>query len=148
VRTIDVLPTIAKAADVKLPWKADGMPAGERPVDPDAPIDISHMGVHVLTEPLRSVEAKRATREPVEDRLLRNGPYAVGPRADLIGRPAPSGARPVSGGPYVWGDIAVPDGTDLAVAVDGRIAATTRAYRGEFTAILPAQGTITVAPVR
>ncbi len=106
VRTIDVLPTIAKAAGVQLPWKADGMPADERPVDPDAPIDISHMGVHVLTEPLRSVEAKRAAREPVEDRLLRDGPYAIGPRPDLIGRPAPSGARPVSGGPYVWGDVA------------------------------------------
>ena len=103
VRTIDVLPTIAKAAGVELPWKADGMPADERPVDPDAPIDISHMGMPVLTEPLRSVEAKRAAREPFEDRLLRDGPYAIGPRPDLIGRPAPSGARPVSGGPYVSG---------------------------------------------
>ena len=66
VRTIDVLPTIAKAAGVRLPWKADGMPADERPVDPSAPIDVSHMGVHVLTEPLQSVEAKRAARERVE----------------------------------------------------------------------------------
>ncbi len=148
VRTIDVLPTIAKAEGVQLPWKPDGMPADERPVDPDAPIDLSHMGVHVLTEPLRSIEAKRAAREPVEDRLLRHGPYAIGPRPDLIGRPAPSGARPVSGGAYVWGDVAVPDGADLAVAVDGRIVATTRAFDREFTAILPSEGTVTVAPVR
>jgi len=124
------------------------MPADERPVDPAAPIDVSHMGVHVLTEPLRSVEAKRAARELVEARLLRHGVYAIGPRPDLIGRPAPAGARPVSGGRFVWGDIAVPDGTALAVAVDGRVVATTRAAGGEFTAILPAQGTVTVAPVR
>jgi hypothetical protein len=148
VRTIDVLPTIAKAAGVKLPWKADGMPADERPVDPSAPIDVSHMGVHVLTEPLESVEAKRAARDRTEQRLLRHGVYAIGPRPDLIGRPAPPGARPVSGGPYVWGDIAEPDGTDLAVAVDGRVVATTRATGGEFTAILPARGAVAVAPVR
>jgi len=148
VRTIDVLPTIAKAAGVEVPWKADGMPADERPVDPAAPIDVSHMGVHVLTEPLRSVEAKRAAREPVEARLLHHGVYAIGPRPDLIGQPAPAGARPVSGGRFVRGDVAVPDGTELAVAVDGRVVATTRAAGGEFTAILPAQGTVTVAPVR
>jgi Sulfatase len=148
VRTIDVLPTIAKAAGVELPWKADGMPADERPVDPSAAIDISHMGVHVLTEPLRSVQAKRAVREPIEDRLLRAGVYAIGPRPDLIGRTAPAGAQPVSGGPYVWGDVAEPDNTDLAVSVDSRIVATTRAFGGEFTAILPSSGTVTVAPVR
>ena len=124
------------------------MPADERPVDPDAPIDVSHAGEPVLTEPLRSVLAKRRAREPVEDaaaarRRLRDR-AAAGPD-----RPAaPSGARPVSGGPYVWGDVALPDDTDLAVAVDGRIVATTRAFGGEFTAILPAEGTVTVAPVR
>jgi hypothetical protein len=147
VRTIDVLPTIAKAAGVDLPWKADGMPADERPADPSAPIDVSHMGVPVLTEPLRSVEAKLADRERVEERLLRDGVYAIGPRPDLIGHAAPPGAKPVSGGPYVWGDVAVPDDTALAVAVDGRVVATTRAVDGEFTAILPARGTVTVGPV-
>ena len=52
VRTIDVLPTIAKAAGVRVPWKADGIPADEREVDPEAPIDVSHMGNPVLTEAL------------------------------------------------------------------------------------------------
>ena len=66
VRTIDVLPTIAAAAGVRLPWKADGMPAGERPVDDDAPIDVAHQGVPVVEEPLGSVLAKRGAREEVE----------------------------------------------------------------------------------
>jgi hypothetical protein len=105
------------------------------------------MGVHVLTEPLESVEAKREARERVEQRLLRHGVYAIGPRPDLIGRPLSGGER-VSGGPYVSGDVDGPDDADLAVAVDGRIVATTRAIDGEFTAILPSRGAVTVAPVR
>ena len=97
VRTIDVLPTIAKAAGVRLPWKADGIPADEREVDPDAPIDISHMGKPVLTEALGSVLAKRRAREAVEARLLRDGVYAIGPRPELISRrvAAPSGGKHV-----------------------------------------------------
>ncbi len=48
-----------------MPWKADGIPAGEREVDPDAPIDVSHAGVPALTEPLGSVlrEAARSARQ-------------------------------------------------------------------------------------
>jgi hypothetical protein len=146
VRTIDVLPAIAKAAGVRLPWKADGMPADERPVDPDAPIDVSHMGVHVLTEPLASVEAKRRAREPVEEKLLSRGVYAIGPRPELIGRRvAPGGRRLVVGdGPipaYVSGRVTVAPETDLAIAVNGRVVATTRAYRNAgrtiYTAIVP-----------
>jgi hypothetical protein len=146
VRTIDVLPTIAKAAAVRLPWKADGRPADERPVDPGAPIDVSHMGVHVLTEPLASIEAKRRAREPVEERLLRRGVYAIGPRPDLIGRRvAPGGRRLVVGdGPlpaYVSGRVSVAPETVLAIAVNGRVVATTRAWRDDdrtiYTAIVP-----------
>jgi hypothetical protein len=148
VRTIDVLPTIAKAAGVRLPWKADGKPADERPVDPNAPIDVSHMGVHVLTEPLQSIEAKRQAREAVEERLLRRGVNAIGPRPDLIGHAAPPGGRSVAGQHYVWGDVALPDDTDLAVAVDGRVVATTRVVDGQFTAVVPVDGTVTVATVR
>ena len=151
VRTIDVLPTIAKAAGVRLPWKADGIPADERGVDPQAPIDISHMGEPVLTEALGSVLAKRRAREEVEARLLRDGVYAIGPRPDLIGRRAAlaSAGKPVMvdrtngvlpsfvGGPV---EGIVPD-TPLAVAVNGRVRATTRAYRDDgrtrFAALVP-----------
>jgi hypothetical protein len=151
VRTIDVLPTIAKAAGVRLPWKADGVPADEREVDSAAPIDVSHMGEPVLTEALSSVLAKRRAREVVEARLLRNGVYAIGPRPELIGRRV--AAR--SGGPEVTVDDTAPvlpsfvsgqaEGlerdTELAVAVNGRVEATTRVYRDGgrsiFAALVP-----------
>jgi len=151
VRTIDVLPTIAKAAGVRLPWNADGIPADEREVDPEAPIDISHMGVPVLTEALGSVLAKRRARERVEARLLRDGIYAIGPRPELISRrvAVPSGGKHVmvdnTNGvlpSFVSGPVeGIGPDTVLAVAVNGRVQATTRAYRdggrSVFAALVP-----------
>ena len=149
VRTIDVLPTIAKAAGVRVPWRTDGIPAHEREVDPAAPIDVSHAGEPVLTEPLGSVLAKRRAREEVEARLLRRGVYAIGPRPDLIGRRIEGGSRHVTvdpGAPVVpsfvsgFADGLRPE-AELAVAVNGRIEATTRVYRdGErprYAALVP-----------
>jgi hypothetical protein len=151
VRTIDVLPTIAEAAGVRLPWKADGVPADQRRVDPAAPIDVSHMGELVLTEPLASVLAKRRAREEVEARLLRDGVYAIGPRPELIGRRVAvrrgSKRVTVDGASallpsFVSGPVdGLEPGTVLAVAVNGRVEATTRAYRDRgrsvFAALVP-----------
>jgi sulfatase-like protein len=129
VRTIDVLPTIADAAGVRVPWKADGMPADRRPVDPDAEIDVSHAGEPALTEPLSAVLAKRDERDEAEVPLLREGVWAIGPRPDLLGRRVAPGTRRLTD-PFVSGRAdGVAPGTAIAVAVDGRVAATTRAYR-------------------
>jgi Sulfatase len=143
VRTIDVLPTIARAAGVRLPWKADGVPAGERSVDPDAPVDVSHAGEHVVTMPLRSVLAKRGERDAVEAGLLRRGPYAIGPRPELIGRRVAVGpGRRRAGSPFVTGRVEGlrPD-TAIALAVDGVVEATTRVYRDgghtAYSALVP-----------
>jgi Sulfatase len=148
VRTIDVLPTIAKAADVRLPWKADGIPADEREVDPAAPIDVSHMGEPVLTEALSSVLAKRHARDEVEARLLHNGVYAIGPRPGLIGRRVAvrSGGQDVMVDDnasllpsFVSGRVdELAPNAELAVAVDGRIEATTRVYRDDGRAVFAA----------
>jgi len=139
VRTIDVLPTIAKAVGVRVPWKADGIPADEREVDPRAPIDVSHAGVPVLTEELGSVLAKRNAREEIEARLLRDSVYAIGPRAELIGRRVAvrsGGQRVMVDGEaavlpsFVSGEVAgLEPETELAVTVNGRVEATTRVYR-------------------
>ena len=95
VRTIDVLPTIAKAAGVRAALEGRRHPGRRAQAGLEAPIDIAHMGEPVLTETLGSVLAKRRAREGVESRLLRDGVYAIGPRPDLIGRrvTVPSGAR-------------------------------------------------------
>ena len=162
VRSIDVLPTIAGAAGVRLPWRPDGMPAGERRVDPTARIDVSHAGAPVLSAPLGSILRKLRAREVVEARLLRHGVYAFGPRPELIGRRV-AGSRAAidaratvdalngygaidtrarSIPAYVSGEV---DGLKadavLAVAVNGRVEATTRVYgeggRLGFTAVVP-----------
>jgi hypothetical protein len=152
VRTIDVLPTIAKAVGVRLPWHADGMPVDERKVDPAAPIDVSHAGEPVLTEPLASVLAKRREREQVETRLLQGGVYAIGPGPELIGRRV--GVRSTVRRTTVGGDDGVvpsfvsgpadglDSGTLLAIAVNGRVEATTRVYDDEgdrpvYAALVP-----------
>jgi hypothetical protein len=139
VRTIDVLPTIAEAAGVEVSWNADGMPVDEREVDPAAPIDVSHAGDGVLTEPLDSVLAKRRARDAVEERLLRHGVYAIGPRPELIGRRVvgSSGEQQVEVADdaavlpsFVSGEVpGLEPNAELAVAVNGRVEATTRVYR-------------------
>ena len=163
VRTIDVLPTIAKAAGARVPWRTDGMPADERTVDTAARIDVSHAGVDAIDEPLSRLLALRAEREAVEGRLLRDGPYAIGPAPSLIGRRV-AGARRAEGGPRATVDGAaeladvdpagavVPAlvsgsvtglGRDavVAIAVNGRVAATTRTFadgdRLAYAAMVP-----------
>jgi sulfatase-like protein len=159
VRTVDALPTIAKAAGVELPWASDGVPASERPVATDVPISMMGNGEPGPTLALSTLLAARRSREAHEARVLRHGVYAVGPRPDLIGRRVADAESiatldaaddfasvaldaailPV----HVSGDIAagVPIGTPIAVVVNGRVAATTRVFRegGEiqFAALIP-----------
>jgi hypothetical protein len=142
VRTMDILPTIAKAAGIRLPWKAQGVPADEREVDPDAAVDVSHQGVHKLTEPLDEIEAQRRERDVVEERLLRDGIYGIGPRPDLLGRSVEPGSRTITVDPeslllpsFITGR-ARPDAV-VAVAVNGRIAQTTRTYGSRYAALVP-----------
>ena len=148
VRTIDVLPTIAAAAGAHVPWDADGIPAGERTVDPAAAIDIAHAGEPVLSAPLGSVLAQRSRREDYEARLLRHGLYAIGPRPDLIRRhvDGDAGARPLS---VDTGSGVLPSlvtgragrlapGAVVAIAVNGRVEATTRAFRQDGRSVYAA----------
>jgi hypothetical protein len=105
----------------------------------------------VLEEPLGSVLAKRRSREEVEARLLHDGVYAIGARPELIGRRVEAGSGGmqvmVDGGSavlpsFVSGGVErVEPDTVLAVAVNGRVEATTRAYRDDgrsvFAALVP-----------
>jgi hypothetical protein len=151
VRTTDVLPTIAAAAGARIPWRTDGMPASERRVDPAARVDVAHAGEPAVSESLGYVLDKRAEREAVEARLLRAGVYGIGPRPDLLGRrvTAPPRVRRVDVDPeapvlpsFIAGDAGdLRPGTELAVVVDGRVAATTRVYRDDgrarYAALVP-----------
>ena len=98
--------------------------------------------MHKLTEPLDEIEAQRRERDVVEERLLRDGIYGIGPRPDLLGRSVEPGSRTISVDPeslllpsFITGR-ARPD-TVVAVAVNGRIAQTTRTYGSRYAALVP-----------
>ncbi len=155
VRTVDALPTIAAAAGVRMPWRTDGMPAGERPLDGGTPIGVMREGEPGEPASLATVLDGLRARDAVEERLLRDGVYAVGPRPDLIGRQVDApGARATvdAAGDYddvaadarvvpalVSGDVTgLPDGAPIAIAVNGRVAATTRVFPpGQYVALVP-----------
>ena len=163
VRSVDALPTLAKAARVRVPWRTDGMPADERPVDPSTPIDVMDQGEPGRPQPLGALLDAFRAREAVEARLLRHGVYRIGPRPDLIGRRigdaalAAAGPRATVDAPaayravaedapnlpvLVTGDVTgLEENTPIAVAVDGRIEATTRVFRerglAQYTALVP-----------
>ena len=163
VRSVDALPTLAKAARVRVPWRTDGIPADERPVDLSAPIDVMDDGQPRRPQPLGTLLDALRAREAVEARLLRHGVYRIGPRPDLIGRriadPAAAAAGPRATvdapGTYraiardapnlpvlVTGDVTgLKDNTPIAVAIDGRIQTTTRVFhehgRPQYAALVP-----------
>ncbi len=163
VRSVDALPTLAKAARVRVPWRTDGIPADERPVDPSTPIDVMDDGQPRRPQPLGTLLDAFRAREAVEARLLRHGVYRIGPRPDLIGRriadPALAAAGPRATvdapGAYraiaedapnlpvlVTGDVTgLKDNTPIAVAIDGRIQTTTRVFhergRPQYAALVP-----------
>ena len=162
VRTVDILPTIAKAAGVDVPWRTDGRPADERTADLSTPITLDIVGLRKGAQPLSTVVESRTARERRERELLRRGVYAIGPRPDLLGRRVDAagegaGARATVDGPgdyraiagdddvlpgFVSGAVSgLEEDAVLAVAVDGRVAATTRVYRDagglQYAAMVP-----------
>jgi hypothetical protein len=162
VRTVDIVPTIAKAAGVGVPWRTTGMPADERTGGPSTPITLDIVGIRKGAQPLGTVLERRAARERYERELLRRGVYAVGPRPDLVGRrvdagPDSAGASATVDDPgafdaiggndavlpaFVSGAVSgLEEDAVLAVAVDGRVAATTRVYRDaaglQYAALVP-----------
>jgi Sulfatase len=163
VRTVDALPTIAKAAGVEVPWRTDGVPADERPLDLGTSIASFDDGAPGDPQPLGTILEGVREREDREAQLLRDGVYGIGPRPDLIGRrvggdaPAAAGTRATVDAPgtyraiadgaaalpaLVSGDVrGLDDDAVIAVAVNGRIEATTRVFpdgdHGQYSAMVP-----------
>ncbi len=178
VRTVDAVPTLADAAGIRVPWKADGMPAGERPVDDDAPIEVTDDGRAGRPVPLGELLADARERNEAEARMLRHGVYALGPRPELIGRRTEGVARATAARAtvdapaeyaaitddapllpaFVSGDVSGLDADAvIAIAVNGRVEATTRVFPGsgglQYSAMLrpaslrPGSNTVTVLQV-
>jgi hypothetical protein len=163
VRTIDALPTIAEAAGARPAWRTDGVPADERALDAGTPIAVTGEGRAGRPMALATLIEGRRERDAAEARLLRDGEYAIGPRPDLIGRrvddaapvidgpratvDAPGEYAAVAGGArllpaLVSGDVTgLADDTVVALAVNGRVVATTRVFprgdEGQYVAMVP-----------
>jgi hypothetical protein len=167
VRTIDVLPTIADLLGVRMPWPVDGRSAvGAAGV---RPIALSGAGAGRLAFAPAWIRARREAALRRQVALFghgegRPGIYGLGPHPELLGRrvaglrvrrsathadidQAPVLARvdrrtgflPT----HITGDLSGPAGrstVDLAVAVNGRIAAVSRTLtggRGGFSFMVP-----------
>ena len=167
VQGIDVLPTIAESLDISIPWRVDGHSAFSGP-HADT-VRFAGEGVSIdagLLVKQRDAAVKRKVAFFGSEKGSR-GLFAIGPHHELVGRlvsalpVAPSSAasatinsrararlqavRPGSGFlPALIGGVIHKGrpGMTLAIAVNGRIATTTRSYsisgNGRFAALVPA----------
>jgi arginine exporter protein ArgO len=170
--TIDVVPTIAHVLGVKIPWHVDGRSLVGRRLARDGTVDIRLGNGTDATAGLSALQALR--RQALAQQLATFGStpsslYGIGPNQDLVGRPLSAlSVEPSSGlrvqldgrelldyvdrdsdllPTRIQGTISGTGGQDLdlAVGVNGRIAAVTRTnqLQGQtyFSAMVP-EGTL------
>ena len=167
-RTIDVLPTIARAVGARIPWHVDGHPLG-RKLAGDGEVTLLDKDGHPVSATLSTLLAERRVALAQQIALFGTGSrerlYRIGPYRSLLGkRVLALGARQSSNGEvdideaqlydsvdlhsqivpaYVSGRVSGGPGSgqDLAVALNGTIAATTRSYDDSgaerFAALVP-----------
>ena len=101
VHTSDVTPTIAAALGLSLPWRAEGRPAGTRPLDQPSGSSAPSARARRSHRSSLSRAAFDRDRRAAGRRVARwfgtgswRGVYASGPRGDLLGRRVPRGRPP------------------------------------------------------
>jgi len=168
VRTIDVVPTVADALGVRIPWHVDGRSLLGREPPADGTVTIRAYNGRILRVPLSRLLAERAQALRRQVELFGTGGwsslYRVGPHADLVGGSladfqveSAAGKKVELDGralldavdpnsnltpAYLNGVIAGGrPGMDLALAVNGKIATTTRTYDSDgdarFSVLMP-----------
>jgi Sulfatase len=157
VETVDIVPTIADVLDVEIPWDTDGRSAASREVRERRRIRMLTREYEPIELPAAEFERRKETALARKLALFGQGGlaglYRIGPHPELLGRsaaalaPAPRGrlrARIDSLGrlgavdpdslfvpSHITGSVsggARGATRDLAVAVNGRIAAVTRSF--------------------
>jgi Sulfatase len=153
VTTLDVLPTMADLLGVDVPWETDGRSVVAPPARAETEVVVDTSSGERVTGDLAELVARRGQVLARQVSLFGDrddvpGLYAAGPRPDLLG--ARVDALAVSASPGVefesFGETrydpesalapvrvsgrlgGVPGGRDLAIAVNGRIAATTVSF--------------------
>lgn len=170
LQTIDILPTIADILHVHIPWHVDGHSAFAPGADRRQVVIYSSTNP-TITIPTGSLDARRAAALRQQDAVFPpargiSGLFDIGPHRELVGKRvadlrvslargssatidqarALGAVRP--SGPYVpariTGTIAGKDATqdhDLAIAVNGRIAAVSNAWNSgtgvSYDALVP-----------
>ena len=154
VRTIDVLPTMARELGIRLSG-VDGVPAGTRGSDPSIELDVPDSWEGGTTGTYGEFLRQRAERRRYERELLAAAgydPFALGPHPELVGR-RPEAVAASAGrlrlddtGVWVSGTVeGLASGTAVAITVDGRVAATTRIDdSGRFGAPISRSGRVEV----
>lgn len=154
-RTIDVVPTIARYLHVRIPYHVDGRPLIGRRLPQDGTVSLLIGNGKYATARLSDLQALR--RQALAEQLATFGTtpadlYRIGPHQELLGRlvsslpVAPSHSAGVQLAnqsllqtvdlhanlipTWIDGDLTggVEVGQDLAVAVNGRVAAVTQAF--------------------
>jgi hypothetical protein len=131
LQTIDVLPTLADAIGVRIPWHVDGQSALAPPRPRRREIVAKKFKA---TYPVDTPGYERAKRAALARklRLFGAGVYRFGPRPDLLGRRVPAGGRDlIAAGAFVPAHVAgtIPGGVPgggrtVAVAVNGEVVAS------------------------
>jgi hypothetical protein len=160
VQTIDVVPIIADAIGIDIPWEVDGVLPGER-TDPALSI-VNYRG-RIIEDRLPPLLARRDAFVAAQSRIFRTGRgwnalIESGPGSQLIGRRVPADAPDAPGeadvilsadpddsdsvDAVIAGQIdGIRPGRQLAVAVDGVIASSTRSIGTtegvRYEAVLP-----------
>jgi hypothetical protein len=167
VRNVDILPTIAAVLNARIPWRTDGRSLTVSGRSSNGTVTILDQGGRAISESLSSLVRRRNAALAHQVALFQNGNfddvYAVGPNRQLLGKAlstlATSRGRNrvrIDGNPlgqpvdpdaralpvYLTGTVT---GTgarrELALALNGTIAAVTRTYadggQTRFAALLP-----------
>ena len=169
VRTDEVLPTLANVLGVRLPWRTDGRSGFSRSAERRSSVEIQRRDGGRVRLSVDRFERRQAGAVARKAALFGAGLYAIGPNARLIGRPVSrlprarasglradvtgpdpvrtydprSGQAPTHVAGALTGGRPAAGGRDLAIAVNGRIAAVARSYRSRrrpaeyFSALVP-----------
>jgi hypothetical protein len=167
-RNLDVVPTIARVLGLDLPWRTDGRPLVGPRAAPDGTVTVVRQDGSRVSALLSALRARRSRALAAQIAAFGTGSldrvYRIGPHQELVGReissltvlPARNTRVEVDGRtlldsvdrasgfvPSFLEGRLLPPGprTDLAVALNGRVAAVTTTFdqRGEtrFSALVP-----------
>ena len=167
-RTIDIVPTIARVLGIRMPWHVDGRSLVERKLASDGTVAVRLGNGHAVTGRLSDLAVRRKRALAAQISTFGATPdsvYRIGPDSDLVGKPVsqlPVQPNQSTGFELKGRELLnvvdlhtdlVPtwiEGrltgrhsgqTELAIAVNGRIGATTWTFRSgkdaRFDAMVP-----------